>query len=277
MRFTKMHGLGNDFVVIDGVTAQPGLTRESIRWLADRRYGVGCDQILVVEASDRDDADFRYRIYNADGGEVEHCGNGVRCLARFVQRLGLAGPGALCFATSHGLTRVVTRADDLVTVDMGPPILEPRRIPFRAAEHTPTHQIAVGDDRLTISAVSMGNPHAVLQVADTETAAVREIGPAVETHPDFPNGANVGFMAIIDDSHIRLRVHERGAGETLACGTGACAAVVAGHLRGLLASDVTVELPGGELMIHWRGGDAPVQMTGPAVAVFDGETLPPNE
>lgn len=272
-----MQGLGNDFVVIDGVRAQPGLTPDTIRWLADRRYGIGCDQILVVEATDRADADFRYRIYNADGGEVEHCGNGVRCLARFVERLGLAGPGELRFETSHGLTRVATRDDDLVTVDMGSPILEPARVPFRAAEQTATHEVTVGEERLTISAVSMGNPHAVLQVADTETAAVREIGPAIETHPDFPNGANVGFMAIIDDSRIRLRVHERGAGETLACGTGACAAVVAGRLRGLLASDVTVELPGGELMIHWQGGDAPVQMTGPAVAVFDGETLPPNE
>jgi len=271
-----MQGLGNDFVVIDGVTRPAQLSRDEIHWLADRRFGIGCDQVLVAEPATDPSADFRYRIYNADGGEVEHCGNGVRCLARFVQRQGLAGPGELCFQTSHGLTRVTTNAAGTVTVDMGPPVLDPAAIPFNAAERAATYRLAAAGEDWTIGAVSMGNPHAVVTVDAVETAPVASLGPRIEDHDAFPNRVNVGFMAVLDAHRIRLRVYERGAGETLACGTGACAAVVAGRLRGLLADEVAVELPGGELMIHWGGDNEPVLMTGPAVTVFTGETAPSN-
>ena len=271
-----MHGLGNDFVVIDGVTQPARLSRDEIRRLADRRFGVGCDQVLVAEPATDPAADFRYRIYNADGGEVEHCGNGVRCLARFLQRLGLAEPGELCFQTSHGLTRVTAHAEGPVTVDMGRPVLDPPAIPFNAAAQADSYALTVDGQTLTIGAVSMGNPHAVVSVDAVETAPVASLGPRIEAHDAFPNRVNVGFMAVLDPGRIRLRVYERGAGETLACGTGACAAVVAGRLQGLLAEEVAVELPGGELMIHWRGGEEPVFMTGPAVTVFAGKTVPSN-
>jgi diaminopimelate epimerase len=276
VEFTKMHGLGNDFVVIDGVTQPARLSRDEIRRLADRRFGVGCDQVLVAEPATDPAADFRYRIYNADGGEVEHCGNGVRCLARFLQRLGLAEPGELCFQTSHGLTRVTAHAEGPVTVDMGRPVLDPPAIPFNAAAQADSYALTVDGQTLTIGAVSMGNPHAVVSVDAVETAPVASLGPRIEAHDAFPNRVNVGFMAVLDPGRIRLRVYERGAGETLACGTGACAAVVAGRLQGLLAEEVAVELPGGELMIHWRGGEEPVFMTGPAVTVFAGKTVPSN-
>jgi diaminopimelate epimerase len=276
MRFTKMQGLGNDFVVLDGISRPCELSAADVRWLADRRYGVGCDQVLVAQPPTRPDADCRYRIYNADGGEVEHCGNGVRCLARFLQREGLAGTGEICFETVNGLSRVRVNEDASVTVDMGRPVLDPNAIPFHAAARAPTYQLTVDDVTYTIGAVSMGNPHAVLSVADIDSAAIATLGPAIESHPSFPNRANVGFMAVDSPDRVRLRVYERGAGETLACGTGACAAVVAGRLQGQLADSVRVTLPGGELMIYWPGDEAPVEMTGPAAAVFTGETLPPN-
>ena len=277
MRFTKMHGLGNDFIVIDGVTKSYEPTPDAIRWLADRRFGVGCDQILIAERATRPEADFRYRIYNPDGSEVEHCGNGVRCLARFLQQRGLAGPGELCFETMNGLSRVNARADGLVTVDMGSPVLAPDAIPFHGGEQAPSYALAVGERHLSIGAVSMGNPHAVVQVPSVDEADVAGLGPLIESHPAFPHRTNAGFMAVVDATRIRLRVYERGAGETMACGTGACAAMVVGRVQGLLGEDVTVELPGGELMVHWSGGDASVQMTGPAVTVFTGETVPPNQ
>lgn len=276
MRFTKMQGLGNDFVVLDGLTQPCELAAADVRWLADRRFGVGCDQVLVVQPAGRPDADFRYRIYNADGGEVEHCGNGVRCLARFLQREGLVGTGDIRFETVNGLTRVHVNADASVTVDMGPPVLEPEAIPFRASDQAATYELTVDGEPYTVGAVSMGNPHAVLTVADVDAAPVAALGPAIEAHAAFPNRANVGFMTIVSPERIRLRVYERSVGETLACGTGACAAVVAGRLQGRLGETVRVTLPGGELMIYWPGNQAPVEMTGPAAAVFTGETLPPN-
>lgn len=274
--FTKMQGLGNDFVVIDGVTQPVSLDAARVRQIADRRYGVGCDQVLLAEPATRPDADFRYRIWNADGGEVEHCGNGVRCLARFLIDQGLAGAGLLTLETVAGLTRVTPGAEGLMQVDMGVPVLDPAAIPFEAKAPATQYPLTVEGETLDMGVVSMGNPHAVLVVPDLATAPVERLGPVLEHHPAFPNRVNVGFMQIIDPGHIRLRVYERGVGETLACGTGACAAVVVGRLNGWLAETVTVDLTGGPLVIHWPGKDHPLWMTGPAVAVFEGR-LPAGE
>jgi len=270
LAFTKMHGLGNDFVVIDAIAQPVGLSTAQVRLLADRRRGVGCDQVLLVERPTRPGAEFRYRIFNADGGEVEQCGNGARCFARFVRDRGLTASDRITVETRAGLIELNLEPDGQVTVNMGAPRLEPADIPFQAPARAVTYPLEVDGRDLKISAVSMGNPHAVLRVDSVDTAPVAELGPKIEHHPRFPGRANVGFMEVVDAGHIRLRVFERGAGETLACGTGACAAVVAGRLQGLLAAAVSVSLPGGDLMVSWQSEGTPVMMTGPATCVFEG-------
>lgn len=271
IRFTKMHGLGNDFVVLDGVRQSLSLTPDQLRQLADRRFGVGCDQILLVEAATRPDADFRYRIFNADGGEVEQCGNGARCFVRFVREQGLSAQREIVVETMRGLIRPRENEDGSITVDMGVPRFAPAEIPFISPVDEVVQPLMVGDDEVLISVVSMGNPHAVQVVADVDTAPVAVHGPLIEKHPRFPQRVNAGFMQIVDRHSIRLRVFERGAGETLACGTGACAAAVAGIRRGLLDSPVRVATRGGELSIAWAGDGQPVSMSGPATTVFTGE------
>jgi diaminopimelate epimerase len=270
LNFTKMHGLGNDFVVIDAIARPVALTPAQVRHIADRRRGIGCDQLLLVEASERADSEFRYRIFNADGGEVEQCGNGARCFALFVRARGLTDARRIPVYTSAGRMELLVHDDDSVTVDMGVPRLEPAEIPFKADTREPRYSLSVDGESHEIGAVSMGNPHAVLQVPDVDGAPVTRLGASIETHPRFPARVNVGFMQIIDRSRIRLRVFERGAGETLACGTGACAAVVVGRVQGLLDETVTTELPGGDLVVSWTGENEPVLMTGPATFVFEG-------
>lgn len=271
VRFTKMHGLGNDFVVLDAVNQAIDLTPAQARFLADRHFGVGCDQILVVEKSARPDADFRYRIFNADGGEVEQCGNGARCFVRFVHEKGLTTKRAIRVETRGGIIEPRLEADGLVTVDMGVPRFEPTRVPFVSESDALVQLLHVDGAEVEITALSMGNPHAVQVVANVDAAPVAEQGPRIENHPRFPQRVNAGFMQVVDRHAIRLRVFERGAGETLACGTGACAAVAAGIARGLLDSPVRVATRGGELTIAWGGPGQPVSMTGPAVTVFDSE------
>ncbi|MEN8176227.1 MAG: diaminopimelate epimerase [Pseudomonadota bacterium] len=268
--FTKMHGLGNDFVVFDATRRPLELTAEQIRHLADRHFGIGCDQVLVVEAARQPDTDFYYRIFNADGGEVEQCGNGARCFARFVREQGLTDKDAIDVGTLAGPIRLFLEGEDWVRVNMGVPRFHPDDIPFVAPQRETTYSINVEGTEYSISAVSMGNPHAVLVVDDVADAPVATLGPLLEAHGRFPQRANVGFMQIEGREQIRLRVFERGAGETLACGTGACAAVVAGRLRGLLDERVRVRLRGGDLVISWTGEGEPVWMTGPAERVFDG-------
>ena len=270
LKFTKMHGLGNDFVIIDAINQAVALTPAQIRQIADRHLGVGCDQLLLVESSNRPDSRFRYRIFNADGGEVEQCGNGARCFARFVRARGLADGDRIAVHTATGLLELLVHEDGSVTVDMGAPRLEPREIPFEAPAPAPLYALSVDGETIEISAVSMGNPHAVLTVPHAATAPVSRLGPAIEHHPRFPRHANVGFMEVVARDRIRLRVFERGAGETLACGSGACAAVVAGRLQDLLDETVSVELTGGELVVSWAGDNQPVLMTGPATFVFEG-------
>ncbi len=271
VKFTKMHGLGNDFVVLDAVNQSIALTPEQARFLADRHFGVGCDQILVVEKSARPDADFRYRIFNADGGEVEQCGNGARCFVRFVHEKGLTKKRAIRVETMGGLIEPRLEADGLVTVDMGVPRFEPSHVPFVTDSDALVQPLRVDGAEVGITALSMGNPHAVQVVANVDTAPVAEQGSLIENHPRFPQRVNAGFMQVVNRNAIRLRVFERGAGETLACGTGACAAVAAGVIRGLLDSPVRVATRGGELTIAWGGPGQPVLMTGPAVTVFDSE------
>ena len=271
LKFTKMHGLGNDFVVIDGVRQQIALSPEQLRYLGNRHFGVGCDQILLVEKASRPGVDFRYRIFNSDGGEVEQCGNGARCFVRFVHDQGLTDKREIRVETLRGDISPRLEADGMVSVDMGVPVFAPERIPFVSMTDDLVQPLAVGGEDLLIMAVSMGNPHAVQIVADVDTAPVAAQGPLIEAHPRFPQRVNAGFMQIVGRQAIRLRVFERGAGETLACGTGACAAVVAGIARGLLDSPVRVATRGGELTIAWRGQGEPVLMTGPAITVFTGE------
>ncbi|MEO7558725.1 MAG: diaminopimelate epimerase [Nitrosospira sp.] len=270
LKFTKMHGLGNDFVVIDGINQSPSLTSEQLHLLADRHFGVGCDQILLIEAAEGD-ADFRYRIFNADGGEVEQCGNGARCFVRYVHDRGMTSKNEIRVETLGGLIIPRLEASGEVTVNMGAPKFEPREIPFTAEKRALTYPLEIDGRQVEISAVSMGNPHAVQQVTDVNHAPVLTEGVLIERHPRFPRRVNAGYMQVIDRSHIQLRVYERGAGETLACGTGACAAVVAGIERGLLESKVKVSFRSGDLIVHWEGEDQPVWMTGPATTVFDGE------
>lgn len=271
LKFTKMHGAGNDFVVIDGVHQRVQLTPEQLRLLADRHFGVGCDQILLVETSPSPDADFRYRIFNADGGEVEQCGNGARCFVRFVHDHGLTHKREIVVETKGGLIAPRLEEDGRVTVNMGAPIFEAARIPYTAVGNAIIQPLQVGDTTVQITVLSMGNPHAVQVVTDVEHAPVTAQGALIERHPHFPKRVNAGFMQIVDRGHIKLRVFERGVGETLSCGTGACAAVVAGIRRGLLDERVQVATKGGVLNITWAGEGAPVLMTGPAITVFEGE------
>ena len=271
LKFSKMHGLGNDFVVLDGIRQSVSLTPDQLRLLGERHFGVGCDQILLVEKAGRPDVDFRYRIFNADGGEVEQCGNGARCFVRFVHDQGLTDKREIRVETMSGIIGPRLEEDGSITVDMGVPVFVPEQIPFISPSEERIQPLMVGDEEVQITAVSMGNPHAVQVVDDADTAPVAQQGPLIESHPRFPQRVNAGFMQVLDRHAIRLRVYERGAGETLACGTGACAAVAAGIARGLLDSPVRVETRGGELNIAWQGAGTPVLMTGPAVTVFTGE------
>ena len=271
LKFSKMHGLGNDFMVIDLVTQSGHIRPDRVRELADRNFGIGFDQLLLVEPPMDPQMDFRYRIYNADGSEVEHCGNGARCFAKFVRDKRLTIKPVINVETAKGKAVLRVLEDRQVEVDMGAPELTPAEIPFVADAAAISYPIEVAGQLLDISTVSMGNPHGVLLVDDVRTAAVETLGPLLERHERFPARANIGFMQILSDSEIRLRVYERGAGETRACGTGACAAVVAGRLRGLLGDDVKVHLPGGELRIRWAGEGEPVLMTGPATTVYEGQ------
>ncbi len=278
LKFTKMHGAGNDFVVIDAINQRIDFTPAQWQFLADRRFGIGADQMLVVEKPQSAGVDFRYRIYNADGGEVEQCGNGARAFVKFVTDKRLTDKRAIKVETMSGVIEPTLEADGRITVDMGAPILEPERVPFDAkglqgkVEGNDTlWPLEINGKTIWMSVVSMGNPHSVQIVDDAQSAAVQSDGPAIEHHPRFPRRVNAGFMQIVDRRQINLRVFERGAGETLACGTGACAAVVAGIRRGLLDSPVRVNTRGGELSITWAGQGSPVLLTGPAVSVFEGE------
>jgi diaminopimelate epimerase len=269
LKFTKMHGLGNDFMVIDGVTQNVELAAPAIEQWADRNFGIGFDQLLLVEPPTRPDRDFRYRIFNSDGSEVENCGNGARCFARFVLDQNLTANKSIRVETAGGDLELHVQENGEVTVDMGRPRLSPAKIPFTAEEKANLYPLEAAGQALQISAVNVGNPHCVLKVDDVLTADVETLGPAIESHTSFPQRVNAGFMQIVDRSTIRLRVFERGVGETLACGTGACAAVVAGITNGWLDHTVSVTLPGGILTIQWSG-EGNIKMTGPATSVFEG-------
>lgn len=271
LKFSKMHGLGNDFMVVDLVSQRARIYPDQVRELADRNFGIGFDQLLIVEPPTDPDMDFRYRIYNADGSEVEQCGNGARCFARFVYDKRLTSKKEIQVETAGGNIELRLTDDGWVTVDMGEPRLVPADIPFKAEAPSPVYSLEVDGESLSIGAVSMGNPHSVLIVEDVDTAPVERLGPAIESHECFPNRVNAGFMQIVSRNEVRLRVYERGAGETLACGTGACAAVVAGRVQGLLDDEVQVHLPGGTLRIQWQGEGHSVLMTGPATRVFEGQ------
>lgn len=271
LRFTKMHGLGNDFVVLDLVTQRYNLRADDITKLTDRRFGIGCDQLLLVELPSRPDVDFRYRIFNNDGSEVEQCGNGARCFAKFVLDKKLTGKRKIKVETSSGVIELSITNDRQVRVNMGKPVLLPSDIPFQAEQQANSYTLDIEGQSYEIGAVSMGNPHSVLVVDAIDTAPVDKLGPLIESHPRFPQRVNAGFMEVVSRKEINLRVYERGAGETKACGTGACAAVVSGQLRGLLDQHVTVHLPGGALSIEWRGEGHPVMMIGPATTVYEGQ------
>ncbi|UAW98532.1 diaminopimelate epimerase [Halopseudomonas nanhaiensis] len=271
LRFTKMHGLGNDFMVIDLVTQHAQLSPRLIRQWSDRHTGIGFDQLLVVEPPGQPDVDFRYRIFNADGSEVEQCGNGARCFARFVQDKRLTAKSEIHVETAGGPITLSVRDDGQVTVNMGAPRFDPPQIPFQAEQEALTYPLQVGGQVYDVAAVSMGNPHCVTLVNDLQQLPLAELGPLFEAHPRFPRRVNAGFMQVVDSHHARLRVYERGVGETQACGTGACAAAVAGIRTGHLVSPVKIELPGGILHIEWAGPGEPVMMTGPAVRVYEGQ------
>lgn len=271
LHFTKMHGLGNDFMVLDLVRQQATLTREQVCAWSHRKTGIGFDQLLILESTHQSGCDFAYRIYNADGDEVEHCGNGARCVTKFIVDKGLSTKREFTFEMARGTIDTRLLADGRITVDMRPPILVPAEIPFTAASQAVIYPLSVEGEVYQISAVSMGNPHAVMVVEDVERFPVLQLGPKIENHAAFPQRVNAGFMQILNRHEIRLRVYERGAGETLACGTGACAAVVAGRLRNLLDAEVLVHTHGGDMTIAWEGNQAPVWKTGPAVTVFEGQ------
>ncbi|WP_299491968.1 diaminopimelate epimerase [uncultured Shewanella sp.] len=271
IQFAKMQGLGNDFMVVDGVTQNVFFSPDQIKRLADRNFGIGFDQLLLVEPPYDPDLDFHYRIFNADGGEVEQCGNGARCFARFVRNKGLTNKKKIKVSTSSGKITLKVEHDGQVTVNMGIPVLEPNKIPFTAKKMEKTYLLPTPLKTFLCGAVSMGNPHCVLDVEDVATEPVDEIGRLLTQHERFPKGVNVGFMQVLSRDHIKLRVYERGAAETLACGTGACAAVVVGQVQGKLGPRVKVDLPGGTLIINWEGEGKPLWMTGPAVHVFDGQ------
>ena len=269
IQFSKMHGLGNDFVVIDAISQQIDLTTEQIKALADRHFGIGFDQLLLVEPPTQSGIDFRYRIFNANGGEVEQCGNGVRCFARFVRDKGLTDKDEIAVETASGIVYPHIEHNGQVRVNMGVPNFTPSALPFEAQQQF-SYPLQAADEELTIGAVSMGNPHAVLEVENIDTAAVEVLGPAISNHSAFPREVNAGFMQIVASNHIRLRVYERGSGETKACGTGACAAVAVGRLWKRLEKEVKVDLPGGQLLIRWDSPEQPLWMTGPATHVFEG-------
>lgn len=268
--FTKMQGAGNDFVVFDGYSRLIRLTPENVRRLANRHFGIGCDQVLVVERPTAHGADFRYRIYNADGGEVEQCGNGARCLVRFVRDKRLTAKDEIAVETLSGMIYSRLEPDGTVSVNMGVPVFEPAAVPFEASHQESVYDLIVDGNTVSVSVLSMGNPHAVQVVPNVDTAPVSSQGPLIERHPRFPKHVNAGYMQIMDRRHIRVRVYERGAGETQACGSGACAAVAAGRQQGLLDEKVAVGLLGGTLQVSWAGEGQPVWMTGPATTVFDG-------
>ena len=269
-KFTKMHGLGNDFVLIDGVNQSVNLSLDQLRNIANRRLGIGCDQILLIERTESD-ADFRYRIFNSDGDEVEQCGNGARCLVSYVYDKGMTQKKEISVETLSGIIFPKLEINGEVTVNMGAPKFEPKKIPFIADKRMLTYLLEVNEKQIEFSILSMGNPHAVQIVEDINQSPVLSEGSLIESHSRFPKHVNAGYMQIVNREHINLRVYERGAGETLSCGTGACAAVVAGITRGLLDSRVTVSTTGGDLSICWEGDNNPVWMTGPAISVFDGE------
>ncbi len=270
MQFSKMHGLGNDFMVVDAVTQNVYFSPELIRKLADRNLGVGFDQLLIVEPPYDPDLDFHYRIFNADGSEVSQCGNGARCFARFVRLKGLTNKRDISVSTANGRMVLTVNDNELVQVNMGEPRFEPADIPFRANKMEKTYIMRAAEQTVLCGVVSMGNPHCVVQVDNVDTAPVETLGPVLESHERFPERANIGFMQVVNTEHIRLRVYERGAGETQACGSGACGAVAVGILQGLLAEQVRVDLPGGRLDIAWKGPGSPLYMTGPATHVYDG-------
>ena len=271
IKFTKMHGLGNDFVVIDGVRQHINLTTEAIKTLADRNLGIGCDQILLIEPPSDKKIDFNYRIFNSDGSEVEQCGNGARCMGRFIADQQLCGKKTVLLQTKNRVMEVTTKANNLVTANMGAPVFTPAEIPFISQQQELLYRIETESTHYEIAALSVGNPHAVIQVENVETAAVAELGPMIQTHDQFPESVNVGFMQIIDRHNIKLRVYERGVGETQACGSGACAAAVAAIQQDLVESKVNLQLLGGKLSIEWSGEDQPILMTGPAETVFHGK------
>ena len=270
LKFTKMHGLGNDFVLIDAVKQNIKVTSQLAKRLADRHLGIGCDQVLVLEPPSTKHVDFDYRIFNADGTEVEQCGNGARCLGRYILDQRLSGKKSLLLKTQNRVMEIQSKPKRLISVNMSAPLFEPAQIPFHADNQQILYSIEA-DKTLNISALSMGNPHAVIQVDDINTAPVEAVGRQLQQHACFPESVNVGFMQIIDRQHMKLRVFERGVGETQACGSGACAAAVAAIQQNLADHLITVELTGGELQIEWRGDDQPVMMTGPAVTVFQGQ------
>jgi diaminopimelate epimerase len=271
LKFTKMHGLGNDFVVIDSFAQEIQLTTEQIRFIADRHFGIGCDQLLLLAPSDKKGVDVRYIIYNSDGGEVTQCGNGARCAAAYLREHGLVNGDEITAETRDSIINMTLQEGDQVRVNMGIPKLAPADIPIESQDYAVQYRLSLSETEISFSAVSMGNPHAVIVVDNVTTAPVLTMGPEIQKQTFFPEGVNVGFMQIIDSSHIKLRVFERGAGETLACGSGACAAVVAGCNNSSLNQEIDVELPGGHLMVSWEGEGEPVWMTGPATFVYGGQ------
>lgn len=270
LHFTKMHGLGNDFVVIDAISQSVNLQTQNLKKIADRHFGIGCDQILLIEPPTSEETDFYYRIFNADGSEVEACGNGARCFARYITDNGLSSKTEIPVGTQAGRITLRLLADGNVAVDMGIPVFEPASIPFLAEQQADSYTLDVDNRQLALSVLSMGNPHAVMLVPDIDQAAVARLGPMIENHPLFPRRTNVGFMQLVGPSEIRLRVHERGTGETLACGSGACAAVVAGRRLGLLEEEVVVHLRGGDLVVKWHSEGQSVLIEGPAETVYEG-------